>query len=249
MHMKRVFVLFCACAAAWAQSSSSTPKTKDETESKPGFLRRFSVGGVVRGIPFDQFYSGRSVDSTIAKPASTVNTTTTTNPTHVGVGVSLDFRVNSHIILSAALLRHAAEYTQTTKTTLTSNSQVTTATENTRITYWDVPFQARVFRVLPFQPRWLFVSGGGGLRMARHIRTGTTYQYPDNTTAYNENPTKPSHKDVGFVSGGLGLRFMDDFKIKITPEVRYTHFFSQVFNNNPTVSRTSQAEALLGISF
>jgi hypothetical protein len=150
-------------------------------------------------------------------------------------------------LVAVDFLHHSASYTPTTEIT-DSNSKKTTISEATRATYWDIPVRLQVLS-LPRLPRRMFVSGGGVLRHAGHIRTGNEFTYHDGSTDYNEWPTKPAKNPIWGVVVGAGFRFVDDFNIKVMPEVRYTRWFGSTYNSASTLSQQGQLEALIGITF
>ena len=228
-------------------AAKQTAAAPDKTS--PSFFRRFDFGLRIRGTKDDFFYDKKTLDTTTVKPASTNNFTTTLTQHHVGLGPTVSFLVNKHLLLSVDLIYQKVEYAQTEKITLTSNSAVTNITESTHASYWDLPFQARVFSVIPHQPRRMFLTAGGVIRDVRNVKSGTSFTYPDLTTSYNETPTRPAHSTAKGISGGFGFRFADDYGIKITPEVRYTHFMSAIFDSNSTRSRPDALEIMIGISF
>ena len=258
MSIRSLFVILALCAASsFGQTGSQAPADPGQPESKsdnvkkagPGFWSRFAVGIRARGIYSELIYKDRTLETTTVKPAATNDYKTTTTVHHMGVGPSVDYVVNPRLIFTVDFLRASAQYQQTLKVTRTSDSAITTITENTRATYWDVPVTARLFKLHKWQPRWMFVTGGGIVRFATNIKTGNEYSYPDSTTAYNETPITPAHKMIPGAVGGLGFRFIDDYRIKLVPEVRYVRWFGSTFDNLTTKSRPSGLEILVGISF
>lgn len=263
MHKSFRYLTFAVCAAGLAvpsqaqtsasgQSSSSAGTTtkKQSADDKGGFFSRFDFGLRVRGTIGDFFYTNRSVDQAVTtKPVGTNNYTTTITKHHMAFGPTVEYKINKHILVSADLLFQKFQYSQALKFTRTSDSSITNTTENTRGTYWDVPIQVRVFKVFKYQPKWMYLTGGGVLREVRGIKTGTSVAFADGTSNYNETPAHPSNSMTRGVSGGFGFRFSDDFGIKLAPEVRYTHFFQKAFNNFSTQSKTDTIEVNVGITF
>jgi hypothetical protein len=47
---------------------------------------------------------------------------------------------------------------------------------------------------------------------------------------------------------GVGLRFIDEFNIKVTPEVRYTRWNGMTMNQDSTRSPRNQLEVGIGFS-
>ncbi len=98
---------------------------------------------------------------------------------------------------------------------------------------WQFPFLGKYERKLgPLSP---FVDGGV---VFRHLSTGKSVLFrPDdpNTTGFA-------------VGGGVSLNLL---LVRLTPEIRYTHWFTAPFHNGDlaVLSTTNQADFLLGISF
>jgi hypothetical protein len=103
----------------------------------------------------------------------------------------------------------------------------------TSVNDWQFPFMGKYERKLgPLSP---FVDGGV---VYRHLSAGkTVFLGPDN----------PNTTGFG-VGGGVGLHLL---LVRLTPELRYTHWFTPPFQNGNVAvhSVTNQADFLLGISF
>jgi hypothetical protein len=48
---------------------------------------------------------------------------------------------------------------------------------------------------------------------------------------------------------GMGLRLVDDFNIKLSPELRYTRWMGATFDSESTRSRRNQLEVGIALTF
>ena len=56
------------------------------------------------------------------------------------------------------------------------------------------------------------------------------------------------HSALGYVVGA-GLQFIDPFGIRVVPEIRYTRWMQEIFNNLSTHTQQNQLEANITLSF
>ena len=69
------------------------------------------------------------------------------------------------------------------------------------------------------------------------------------TTTTSNTAVKPSAKTLGGVVVGSGLRFVDDFGIKVEPELRYTRWFGRTFDEESARSSPNQIEVDVAFTF
>ena len=113
-------------------------------------------------------------------------------------------------------------------------SYIPPSVNRTTINDWQFPFLGKYER--KFGPIRPFVDAGV---VYRHLSATSTV-----APAPPENPNT-----TGFaIGGGATLNLL---LIRLSPEIRYTHWFTQPFNNSGFIvqSTTNQADFLLGISF
>ena len=60
---------------------------------------------------------------------------------------------------------------------------------------------------------------------------------------------KPSAKTLGGVVVGSGLRFVDDFGIKVEPELRYPRWFGRTFDEESARTSPNQIEVDVAFTF
>lgn len=237
-------ILFAALPALYGQASSSSAPVP-ETEGTG--WRRLSFGGRVNGDPFN-ILSNKSVNLT---PSTTVTEaiSTANNYQKISYGPSLEFRITHKFAVNGELLYHRLNYTQTNQITDTVNGN-TGITENTRASLWDIPVMLR-YRGLSesgFLSKFYF-AGGGALRRVGHISTSTATNLPGGTTTTSSVATVPSRRDLPGAVVGVGLRLVDDFNIKLSPELRYTRWMGATFDSNSTRSNRNQLEVGIALTF
>ena len=201
--------------------------------------------------------------------SSTVNNTseistqyqTTGASERIGYGVTLQGRITTHFYVNlSGLLRHIGyQLTTTVSTTTTSvlngtSFPVTTTTsthEDTRARLIDIPLLLRYYGTgkRPGSPRW-FLEAGGSWRLANDIRTSIdSTDASGNLTCCTFTPTVPEHRSAIGMVAGAGIQLVDEFGIHVVPEVRYTRWVNQVFNNLTTHTQQNQVEADISLTF
>jgi hypothetical protein len=147
--------------------------------------------------------------------------TTSNNYLQIAFGPSLEVRLFRGFSLCGEFLYHRLNYTKTSTATVDGN--VTTIIEQTRATLWDAPMMIR-WRGLAETGflSHLYFAGGGAIRNVSHINTSNQTTNPDGSTWSNNIPAVPSARILPGAVAGVGMRFVDDFGVKLTPELRYT---------------------------
>lgn len=237
-------ILLAGLPALYGQASSSSAPVP---ETEPTGWRRLSFGGRVNGYPFNLMHN-KSVNLT---PSATVTEaiSTSNNYQKISYGPSLEFRITHKFAVNGELLYHRLNYTQTNQITDTVNGN-TGITENTRASLWDLPVMLR-YRGLSeggFLSKFYF-AGGGSVRRATHISTSTVTNLPNGSTTTSNVATVPSKRDLPGAVVGVGLRLVDDFNIKLTPEIRYTRWIGGTFDSASTHSSRNQLEVGIALTF
>ncbi len=240
-----------APTAGSSSSSSSAPAPKGE--------RRFTGGLTLSILGL----------STVPGKTETVNNTseistqyqTKNESSRIGYGLTLQARITNHFYLNlSGLLRHLG-YSETTTVSTTTTGElngstypittITSSHEDTHALLIDVPVLVRYYGTgkRPGSPRW-FLEAGGTWRIANDIRTSLdSTDASGNVTCCTNTPTVPAHRSAVGMSVGAGIQFRDEFGIKVTPEVRYTRWVEQIFNNQSTHTQTNQVEADISLTF
>jgi hypothetical protein len=227
-----------------AQESSSTPAP----EETPRGFRRFSFGFRVAGYPFNPMHNKTENFTTTQSVPATYQIQTTNNYLKVGFGPSVEFAVKRRFTLVGELFYHRLNYTETTQ--ISQGTSNTGITENTRTTFWDVPVMLR-FHGLRDEGvlSHIYFNAGGAFRDATNIKSNIVTNNPNGTTTTSNTPIRPSATSLGGAVVGSGLRFVDDFGIKVEPELRYTRWFGRTFASDSTRSSPNQLEVSLAFTF
>lgn len=231
--------------AAYGQESSSTP----EPEVKPTGWKRLSIGIRVAGYPFNVL-SNKDVNITTTNPPATFAISTSNTYLQVGVGPSLEYALFGKFSLAAELFYHRLSYTKTTQITITSDDALTGITETTSARLWDAPvlLRYRGFGESGIRSK-IYATVGGELRDVAHIHSLTVTNLPNGTNLVGYAPAAPSIRNLPGAVAGVGLRLVDDFGIKVEPEVRYTHWFGDTFDSGSTRSRKEQVDISIALVF
>jgi hypothetical protein len=249
-------MLLLGCCAHGQGSLKRLPEqvVADELEGAPT-PKRFTYGFRVRAIPLGML-GVTSLERSQSNPAWAWEYESRSSSPRLGVGPALEFRFSPRLSLRTEALYHRFRYERVTNLyagtdnadTSTDERQRTTTTERTKSTYWDLALTIQVHG-LPDNRLWrkLFASGGYTLRNVSQVKTGTEIVFPDGSNDYNERPAVPSRRNLHGVTVGTGFRFIDDFNISITPEVRFTRFFGTSFQADGLATRKHQLE--VGVAF
>ncbi len=230
-------------------------------------IRRLSFG--VRGEAFPlRLFNVHDYQTSTTQPIASYTYSASSSSSKVGVGPTVEYRLTGHWSLGVELNFHHADYQGTIvelsglpgSNSPTDNRVPTTTTDTTQANYWDVPLLARYYG-LPQPQSWLgrriprslfdraYVSGGLEFQHVGRVRTGNAISYADGTTAYNETPDRPHLGNQPGLVVGIGLRFMDEFHIKVMPEIRYIRWEGATFQGLSYHSVANQLEGGLGLSF
>jgi len=246
-----VAAAFCSACLALAPavygqastSSSSAPVAEPESTG----WRRFSFGGRVNGLPFNVL-NNHDVNYNVAAANQAWAVSTVNNYLKIAFGPSLEVRLFKGFSVAGEFLYHRLDYTKTAQVTVDGN--VTAIVEQTRATLWDAPLMVR-WRGLAETGflSHLYFSGGGAIRNVSHISTNTQTTPPGGTTTTTTTPTAPSARNLPGLVAGVGMRFVDDFGIKLSPELRYTHWLGATFNSDSTRSRRDDLVIGIALTF
>ncbi len=247
MHIQRLRAIVCGIGLVLApglygQSSSSTPAPEEVP------TRKFSFGFRVAGYPFNPFHNKTLNFTTTQAVPATFMINTTDNYLKVGFGPSVEYYVSRRFTLVGELLYHRVNFNQITQISQGTNN--TGITENASANYWDVPVMLR-FRGLKDEGLWshVYFAAGAAYRDTANIKTNTLVQLPNGTSTFSKTPIKPTEKNLAGAVVGSGLRFVDDFGIKVEPELRFTRWFGRTFDAESTRSSPNQIEVNVAFTF
>ena len=224
---------------------------EDDAVRRPSIGLRFEY---TQTRPFET----TSADTSTTKPIADYNYSATSSSRGVIPTPNVEYRLTPRITLGVEFQFHHSQYKQVTQVrtgkkdpnSATDDRPVTTITETTKASYWELPFLARYYGLSGHGiGSRAYLLGGLAYRHVGNIRTGNEYSNADGTTDYNETPAIPEHRNQLGLVAGIGLRFVDDYRIKITPEVRVTHWQGTTFNTPAVRSAANQVSVGLGFAF
>jgi hypothetical protein len=235
---------------------SLTPASANEASAEEAPSRRFSFGLRFRWVTANLIEDGSS-GSADTKANTSQTVATAGERFRYGLAPAVEMRLTGKLSIRTELCFQTMGYTKTTSnykgiddptTDADERTLTSTITENTKTRYYEVPVVVRYQglskgRILSRA----FVEGGAAVRILGKVKTGTSTLNSDSSTDYNEIPVVPASRTIVGGVVGAGLRFVDEFNIKITPGVRYTFWSGSAFDLGPTRSRTGQFE--VGVSF
>jgi hypothetical protein len=170
----------------------------------------------------------------------------------------VEYRLTEHVSLAGELHFHHANYQVTTdiltgintSTTNVDNRPLTTIVETTQANFWEYPFLVHYYGLLKHgRLRRTYLTGGLEWRHVGKIRTGNDFTYSDASTYYNEVPAIPHNVNVAGAVVGVGFRLVDDFHIRVTPEMRLIRWLGNSLQGPAYQTVANQLEAGIGISF
>jgi hypothetical protein len=235
-------------------------------DSEP-LIRRLSFGVRAEAFPLRLFNIHDFATST-TQPIADYTYSASSSSSKVGLGPTVEYRWTNRWSFGVEVNFHHADYQGTIvelsglpgNNSPTDNRVPTTTTDTTQANYWDVPILARYYG-LPKPQSWLvrriprtlfdraYVVGGLEFQHVGRVRTGNAVSNADGTTAYNEISDKPHLGNQPGLVVGIGLRFMDEFHIKVMPEVRFVRWEGSTFEGPSYHSVVNQLEGGLGLSF
>jgi opacity protein-like surface antigen len=245
--------------AVASEQKPAAPSTAAEKTSE-AHPQKFAIGLRARILPvraFSVMDNGQVLNTTtVSKVNYDSNYNTVSHSLMVGGGLTLEARISRRTLVTAELLFNRLRYDKTTDVYSGTNDPTTAAdershqitTENTKARLFDLP--VLVHRNVR-SSGWLshfYVAGGATARLATTVRTTNNITNADATKANNQIPAGVDKRTLIGATVGAGFRFVDEFNIKVTPEVRYTRWNGMTFNQDSTRSPRNQLEVGIGFS-
>ncbi len=235
------------------------PAVQEAASVTPPRLERLAIGFRIRSFPVRSLsvMANNRIMTTVGSqtPHDWVFNTTSRSP-RFGGGPAFEFRLTRRTTLTAELLFDRLRYDKVTDVYSGSDDPATSGDERahtqrieaTKARLWDVPVMLhhRGLRSSGILSQ-LYVAGGITARTISRIRTTNKVTNSDGSTSSDERLAQPSRKNLIGAVVGVGFRFIDDFNIKVTPEIRYTRWSGATFALETTRSPKNQLE--FGIGF
>jgi hypothetical protein len=222
--------------------------------------RKPSIGIRVRVLPVQSFSvmdSGQSkATTTVSKTNYDWNYNTTSHSFPLGGGLAFDVPVTRRSILTVELLFTRLRYDKVTDTFWGTDDPTTSAdershqttTENTKARLFDVPVLLHRNLGASGLRSHFYLAAGPSVRMVSSVRTTTDITNADGTKANNSIPAPVAGRTLVGATVGAGCRFIDEFNIRVTPEIRYTRWNEMTFAQDSTRSPRNQLEVAIGFS-
>ena len=229
-------------------TSSSAP-----TEPKPKDQRLITFGGGVRFITLGTL-QGTSTSVPVDSPSSTINYNGSATAMKYDYGGILELRINRHFSLVTEGFYHHVSYKQVATTTynppVPRGVVLNVVEQDTEARVYEVPllFKFRNIRSSGILGH-TFITAGGSFRLLANIKSTTTQTFSDNSTKVSTAPAVPNRSTAPGIVAGAGMRFTDELGIKVTPEIRYTHWLDSNFQLQGISFPKNQMEVGISLSF
>lgn len=241
-----------------SEKNPPAPATADDKTSEAP--RKVAIGFRVRTLPFR---SSSVMNNGVVLRTDTVsgvnydtNFDTVDHSFKLGGGLSVEAPLSSRTLVTVDLLFNRLKYDKVTNvywgvddpTTAADERSHITTTENTAARLFDMP----VLLHRNVRPTGLlshmYLSAGPTARLVSTVHTTTNIINADATLANNTIPAAVNKRMLIGATVGVNFRFIDEFGIRVTPEVRFTRWNGATFNQDSTRSPRSQFEVGLGFS-
>jgi hypothetical protein len=244
---------------ASSEQKPTAPSTAAEQTSE-AHQQKLAIGFRARILPFRSFSvmdNGRVLKTTtVSKVNYDSNYNTISHSFILGGGLTLEGWISRRTLVTADVLFNRLRYDRTTDVYSGTDDPTTSAdershqntTENTAARLFDLPVLIqRNVRPTGFLSH-VYVAAGPSARLVSTVHTTTNITYADATKGNSASPAAVSKRLLIGGTVGVGLRFVDEFNIKVTPEVRYTRWNGMTFNQDSTRSPRNQLEVGIGFS-
>jgi hypothetical protein len=229
-----------------------------ERLEEKAYVRRFSAGISLDIAPFSLVGKQNIVEKPAnANPPLEIDSSVDPQSGRFGIGATFQVAISNRMTIAVQpsfrkIHFHAflQEYVGVdNSSTILDERVLTQVNEDTKATFFDVPVLVRRYSKSRFDrgPRW-FWEGGGVMRFTRSVTMARDTVPPQGDTIHDTIPLPYNSTTTG-VTTGIGGQFIDDFGIRVIPEVRYTYWFGQPFDSYHGSTRKNQVEIVMTFSF
>ena len=266
---RRALALMCGCfllavLGVRAQTPDSGEKkppapstAAEKTSEEHG--QKLAIGLRARMMPFRAFSvmdNGQVMNTTtVSKVNYDSNFNTVSHSFKVGGGLTVEGHVSARTLFTVDVLYNRLSYDKTTNVYWGTDDPNTSSdershkvtTENTKARLFDLPvlLHRNVRATGPLSH--VYFAGGATARLVSTVHSTINIVNSDATKANSTVPATINKRTILGGTVGIGLRFIDEFNIKVTPEIRYTRWVGNTFNQDSTRSPRDQLE--FGIAF
>lgn len=233
--------------------SRKEPKPQRDEYREPEVLPRFSFGGRIAYNVFKTIDGGSSFTSsstTLPRLDTTMTAVAASKPISGGLVFEVRVRPRWSLNIEAMYRRTGFDSTrQLTYTNINSAVSNTTYTQGNRMSYLDFPVLVRWYDRGLHKRYRTFFTAGVTMRRVWHVRSSSFVTTDTTQDCCDETPIRPTRQNVPGFTVGAGLKGLDDFGLKLTPEVRYTRWMYRTIDMPPAYSKRDQLEVSLSLTF
>ena len=248
-------VLLSATAVyAQAQTPAAAPR-----ELRPrAYVRRFSLGATLSVVGLSLMKPGGANPVTTIPPVDSLYTSVDSSK-RLGFGLTAQVAVTERFAVSLGVLKRHVGYKRNgdiytgidNPNTPQDDRNHIVEDEDTRAMLIDIPVTVRYYSTDRHSPgpRW-FIEGGGVRRDVSRISTAISSTLNDGALqCCNNTPAVPARRSVIGLVAGAGVQLIDQFGIRVVPQVRFTRWRAQTFDIPSAASRVNQLEGMISLTF
>lgn len=249
-----------ACLAILLVASSSTLYAQNDplVIEERAYVRPFSAG-VQLGIYAPTLIPDEQFQEEVDDPPSESDYFTEGMSVRGMLGANFQFTLGDRWALNfSGMAKRLNVQIDTNRTSGVNNPNIPGDERNflrtedtTKAWFLDVPVMLRIYSTDHYdRGTRAFFGFGGSVRRVFGIQTSieSTNKAGDKTCC-DTTPAVPNNSTVVGATAGFGVQFIDDFGIRSVPEVRYTRWMNQVFQNNHMHTRQDQLEFIISFGF
>ena len=211
-----------------AASAADKPLVPLAASQSPAYVRRFSAGLTASFTPWDLMKGGDFAGVVFPGPLD-VQSQSGPNSKWYAAGVAIQVTVTNRFALAINGIVRQAGFVVSSNviagTDLPPHRRTTgsiTSPPRTPAYYMDLPVLVRfTARAIERRSKRWFVEAGGTVRHVWNVKTSITTETVDGVTCCDNTPTRPHKQNALGATAGAGMHFVDDYGIRIIPEVRY----------------------------
>lgn len=248
-----IFIFLAGFSGLLAVPLAGQTVASPPDSERPAYVRRFSLGGRLSVLPLNAL-NGGTLEQNIPTLSAEIKSTAESESKRAGGGVAMQFALGERIALNLDLLYRKIGYRKSTETrtgvdnpaTTTDERKLTATTEQTRASVWELPVLGRYYMKSRHEsgPRSFF-EAGVAIRRAGGVITFTEID----DSCCDQVPASLAHRYSTGLVAGAGVQLIDDYGVRVIPEVRYTRWLSRSLDSRPARSASHQLEVLFGITF
>jgi hypothetical protein len=233
-------------------TASPVPRPPVPEAEKPyPYVRKISAGATLSVLGLKMVKGGTS-NVVTTTPSVDALYSSSDKSQRIGYGLTAQVSLSSKFALNGSFLLRKIGYIMDADI-LKGTTTITQAQfhEDTRARIHEIPIVVRYYTIDRHRPGpRFFLELGGALRNVKSIRTSISDTDNDGvTTCCRTTAAVPAHRTVRGLVGGMGVQFIDPVGVRLVPEVRYTRWMADTFNNFSSRTQRHQVEAMVSLTF